>query len=124
MTWSKIASTCLALLALLFMAIAQQMRAQLTIEFPKLEQAVINNFGPRNAPDVKALQTTLGTLQNKSVKDQLIGVNAFSTNTFNTQPTTLYLNKPIIGQRLLSSSVIPEGIVKITPLQNMWLCYT
>lgn len=77
MTCSKIATTCLALLALLLVAIAQQMRAQLTIEFPKLEQAVINNFGPRNAPDVKALQTTLETLQNKSVKDQLIGVNAF-----------------------------------------------
>ena len=77
MTVKRIAQTLSAVMALLLLATAQQMRVQLTIDFPKLEQAVINGFGPHNAPDVRALESTLQSLQNKGVNEQLLGVNDF-----------------------------------------------
>lgn len=75
MTLSLFASHCLALVALLLAG--QQLRDHYVIEFPKLEQEVKNNFGADKALHVSALETKLHDLENKAVKEQLIGVNAF-----------------------------------------------
>ncbi|MCZ8527899.1 transglutaminase-like cysteine peptidase [Alteromonas sp. PRIM-21] len=75
MTLSLFASHCLALVALLLAG--QQLRDRYVIEFPKLEQEVKNNFGADKALHVSALETKLHDLENKAVKEQLIGVNAF-----------------------------------------------
>ena len=75
MTLSLFASHCLALVALLLAG--QQMKDQYVIEFPKLEQEVKNKFGADKASHVAALEATLHALESKSVKDQLLGVNAF-----------------------------------------------
>ncbi|MFZ8198840.1 transglutaminase-like cysteine peptidase [Alteromonas portus] len=75
MTLSLFASHCLALVALLLAG--QQLRDHYVIEFPKLEQEVKKNFGADKALHVSALEIKLHDLENKAVKEQLIGVNAF-----------------------------------------------
>ena len=75
MTLSLFASHCLALVALLLAG--QQLRDHYVIEFPKLEQEVKNNFGADKVLHVSALEIRLHDLENKAVKEQLIGVNAF-----------------------------------------------
>ena len=75
MTLSLFASHCLALVALLLAG--QQLKDHYVIEFPKLEQEVKNNFGTNKALHVIALEHKLHDLENKTVKEQLIGVNAF-----------------------------------------------
>ena len=75
MTLSLFASHCLALVGLLLAG--QQLRDHYVIEFPKLEQEVKNNFGADKVLHVSALEIRLHDLENKAVKEQLIGVNAF-----------------------------------------------
>ena len=75
MTLSLFASHCLTLVALLLAG--QQLKDHYVIEFPKLEQEVKNNFGTNKALHVIALEHKLHDLENKTVKEQLIGVNAF-----------------------------------------------
>ncbi len=75
MTFSLFVSQCFALAALLFAG--QQIKEHLSIEFPLLEQEVEKHYGAQRASHVAALETTLLELKNKSVKDQLLGVNAF-----------------------------------------------
>ena len=75
MTLSLFASHCIALVALLMAG--QQLGDHYFIEFPKLEEEVKNNFGADKALHVSALESKLHDLENKAVKEQLIGVNAF-----------------------------------------------
>ncbi|WP_334057411.1 transglutaminase-like cysteine peptidase [Alteromonas sp. S005] len=75
MTLSLFASHCLALVALLLAG--QQLREHYFIEFPKLKEEVKNNFGADKALHVNALESKLHDLENKAVKEQLIGVNTF-----------------------------------------------
>ncbi len=75
MTFHLLASSCLALIALLQAAL--QIERQYTIEFSQLERQVTEKFGADKALHVEALARTLSSLENKSTSEQLIGVNAF-----------------------------------------------
>ena len=75
MTFHLLASSCLALIALL--QAAQQIERHYTIEFSQLERQVTEKFGADKALHVEALARTLSSLENKSTSEQLIGVNAF-----------------------------------------------
>ena len=75
MTFYLLASSCLALIALLQAAL--QIERQYTIEFSQLERQVTEKFGAEKAHHVEALARTLSSLENKSTSEQLIGVNAF-----------------------------------------------
>lgn len=75
MTFHLLASSCLAFIALL--QAAQHIERHYTIEFSKLEREVNEKFGADKALHVDALEHTLGLLENKSIDEQLIGVNAF-----------------------------------------------
>ena len=116
MTLSLFASHCLALVGLLLAG--QQLRDHYVIEFPKLEQEVKNNFGADKVLHVSALEIRLHDLENKAVKEQLIGVNAFFDEHINTPLTMSFLKKRTIGQHLLNFLAILAEIVRIMPLQN------
>ena len=75
MTFHLLASSCLALIALLQATL--QIERQYTIEFSQLERQVTEKFGADKARHVEALARTLSSLENKSTNEQLIGVNAF-----------------------------------------------
>ncbi len=75
MTFYLLASSCLAIIALLQAAL--QIERQYTIEFSQLERQVTEKFGAEKAHHVEALARTLSSLENKSTSEQLIGVNAF-----------------------------------------------
>mgnify|MGYP001414099923 CR=1 FL=1 len=116
MTLSLFASHCLALVALLLAG--QQMKDQYVIEFPKLEQEVKNKFGADKASHVAALEAALHALESKSVKDQLLGVNAFFDEHIQCATDDIVFKEKDYWATPSELLAILAEIVRIMPLQN------